>query len=148
MAQAAGERFLEDVASSKDAAAAGDWAEPAYQAYRILHLAFVVAPIVAGADKFLGFLCDWDRYLAPAVARVLPFGAHTFMLFAGAIEVVAGVLVLARPRVAAYVVAAWLVGIIGNLLIAGAFFDVALRDLGLALGALALGRLAQKYDRS
>jgi hypothetical protein len=116
---------------------------PAAQAYQILHLGFTVAPILAGLDKFLGLLTNWDQYLAPAVAGALPFSGHTFMLIVGAIEIVAGVGVFLMPRVFAYVVAAWLVGIILNLLLAGSFLDVALRDLGLALGALALGRLSQ-----
>ena len=116
---------------------------PASQAYRILHLGFTVAPILAGLDKFLGLLTNWDQYLAPAVASALPFSGHTFMLIVGAIEIVAGVGVFLMPRVFAYVVSAWLVGIILNLLLAGSFLDVALRDLGLALGALALGRLSQ-----
>ena len=116
---------------------------PASQAYQILHLGFTVAPILAGLDKFLGLLTNWDRYLAPAVAAALPFGGHTFMLIVGAIEVVAGIGVFLMPRLFAYVVSAWLVGIILNLLLAGSFLDVALRDLGLALGALALARLSQ-----
>jgi uncharacterized membrane protein len=116
--------------------------EPIVQAYEILHWGFTVAPILAGADKFFHLLCDWDKYLAPQVANILPFSGHTFMLIVGVIEIVAGIGVMLLPRVFAYVVSAWLVGIILNLLIAGAYFDVALRDLGLALGALALGRLA------
>lgn len=119
--------------------------QPTYQAYQILHLGFVVAPVLAGADKFFGLLADWEKYVAPVVADVLPFGAHTFMLLVGAIEMAAGVLVAVKPRIGAYVVAAWLVGIIGNLLLSGAYYDVALRDLGLALGALALGRLSAAH---
>ena len=116
---------------------------PAAQAYQILHLGFTVAPILAGLDKFLGLLTNWDQYLAPAIAGLLPFSGHTFMLIVGAVEIVAGVGVFLMPRLFAYVVSAWLVGIILNLLLAGSFLDVALRDLGLALGALALGRLSQ-----
>jgi uncharacterized membrane protein len=116
--------------------------EPIAQAYEILHWGFTVAPILAGADKFFHLLCDWDKYLAPQVANMLPFSGHTFMLIVGVIEIAAGIGVMLAPRIFAYVVSAWLVGIILNLLIAGAYFDVALRDLGLALGALALGRLA------
>jgi uncharacterized membrane protein len=116
--------------------------EPIAQAYEILHWGFTVAPILAGADKFFHLLCDWDKYLAPQVANMLPFSGHTFMLIVGVIEIAAGIGVMLVPRIFAYVVSAWLVGIILNLLIAGAYFDVALRDLGLALGALALGRLA------
>jgi hypothetical protein len=116
---------------------------PAAQAYQILHIGFTVAPILAGLDKFLGLLTNWDQYLAPAIAGALPFSGHTFMLIVGAIEIVAGIGVFLMPRVFAYVVSAWLVGIILNLLLAASFLDVALRDLGLALGALALGRLSQ-----
>jgi uncharacterized membrane protein len=116
--------------------------EPIAQAYEILHWGCTVAPILAGADKFFHLLCDWDKYLAPQVANMLPFSGHTFMLIVGVIEIAAGIGVMLAPRIFAYVVSAWLVGIILNLLIAGAYFDVALRDLGLALGALALGRLA------
>jgi hypothetical protein len=118
-------------------------ASPATQAYQILRLGFTVAPILAGLDKFLGLLTNWDQYLAPVVASALPFSGHTFMLIVGGVEIVAGIGVFLMPRVFAYVVSAWLVGIILNLLLAGSFFDVALRDLGLALGALALGRLTQ-----
>ena len=116
--------------------------EPIAQAYEILHWGFTIAPILAGADKFFHLLCDWDKYLAPQVVSMLPFSGHTFMQIVGVIEIVAGIGVMLLPRIFAYVVSAWLVGIILNLLIAGAYFDVALRDLGLALGALALGRLA------
>jgi hypothetical protein len=115
---------------------------PTRQAYAILHLAFIVAPIVAGLDKFTNLLTTWEIYLAPVVADMLPFSARTFMMMVGGIEVVAGLLVAVRPRIGAYVVAAWLAGIIVNLLISGMHYDVALRDLGLCLGALALGRLA------
>jgi hypothetical protein len=118
---------------------------PAYQAYQILHLAFTIAPIVAGADKFVHFLTNWDQYLAPIVPRVTGLPAHTFMLGVGAIEIVAGLLVAFMPRVGGYVVGLWLCGIIVNLLMIPAYFDVALRDLGLALGAFALARLADTY---
>src|SRR5215831_7853908 len=105
---------------------------PSYQAYQLLHVGFVVAPLVAGADKFFGFLTNWDQYLAPAVSSVVP--AHPFMLAVGVIEMVAAVLVAVKPRWGAYVVALWLLGIIINLLLLGRFYDIALRDLGLMLG--------------
>jgi hypothetical protein len=120
---------------------------PVYQAYRILQLGFVAAPILAGADKFFDKLADWDHYLAPQVSALVGGHAHGFMMVVGAIEIVAGIGVALKPRYFAYVVAAWLLGIIVNLLLTGTYFDIALRDLGLALGALALGRLAQLYDR-
>jgi len=118
---------------------------PAHQAFQILYLGFIVAPFLAGADKFTHFLTNWDQYLSPVVAGVLPVSGHTFMLFVGIVEMSAAVLVAARPRIGAYVVAAWLFGIIGNLLLLPGYFDVALRDFGLALGALALARLSEEF---
>jgi len=120
-------------------------ANPARQAFRILHVGFVVAPILAGLDKFLEVLVDWDRYLAPVVTDVLPVSGHTVMLAVGVVEIAAGVLVAVRPRIGGYVVAAWLWAIIVNLLILGDYFDIALRDFGLSLGALALARLAEAF---
>jgi uncharacterized membrane protein YphA (DoxX/SURF4 family) len=119
---------------------------PSYQAYRILHLAFIVAPIVAGVDKFFHFLVNWDQYLSPLVPQTLHIAPHTFMLAVGVIEVVAGLLVAVAPAVGATVVGLWLCGIIVNLLSIPAYFDIALRDLGLALGAFALARLATEFD--
>lgn len=121
--------------------------DPTYQAYQILHWGFVAAPVIAGADKFLHLLTNWDHYLAPALASMSPLGAHATMLVVGVVEIVAGLVVAVRPRIGAYVVAAWLVGIILDLLLLGAFFDVALRDFGLFLAAIALGRLSATYDR-
>ena len=118
---------------------------PAHQAFQILYLGFVVAPFLAGADKFTHFLTNWDQYLAPVIAGLLPVSGHTFMLFVGIVEMSAAVLVAARPRIGAYVMAAWLFGIIGNLLLIPGYFDVALRDFGLALGALALARLSEEF---
>lgn len=118
----------------------------ARQAYLILRFAFVVAPIVAGADKFLHLLVNWDQYLAPIANRILGGHGHEFMLAVGVIEIVAGLGVAFKPRIFAYVVAVWLLCIICNLLAIPGYFDVALRDLGLILGALALGRLSQRYD--
>lgn len=106
----------------------------------------MAAPVIAGADKFLHLLTNWDQYLAPALGRLSPFGAHGTMLVVGVVEIVAGLVVALKPRLGAYVVAAWLVGIILDLLILGSFFDVALRDFGLFLAALALGRLSEVYD--
>ena len=117
----------------------------ARQAFRILHVGFVVAPILAGLDKFFEVLVDWDRYLAPVATDVLPVSGHSFMLAVGVIEIAAGVLVAFRPRIGGYVVAVWLWAIIVNLLVAGDFYDIALRDFGLSLGALALARLAEAY---
>src|SRR5881227_545711 len=107
---------------------------PAYQAYQILHLAFVVAPVIAGLDKFFHLLVNWDMYLAPVIARLSPIGGHGLMLLIGVIEIAAGILVALKPRIGAYVVSAWLLGIVINLLIIPGFFDIALRDFGLSLG--------------
>jgi len=119
---------------------------PAYQAYLTLRTGFVVAPILFGLDKFTNLLTDWTTYLAPAVDRVLPGSASSAMLAVGVVEIVAGLVVAVRPKVGGYLVAAWLAGIIGNLLLLGSHYDVALRDLGLLLAALALARLATAFQ--
>jgi len=119
---------------------------PSYQAYQILHVAFTIAPLVAGADKFFHWLVNWDQYLAPVVTSTLGIGAHAFMLGAGVIEILAGLIVAVAPRIGGWIVGAWLCGIIINLLMMGAYLDVALRDLGLALGAFALARLGADYS--
>jgi uncharacterized membrane protein YphA (DoxX/SURF4 family) len=121
---------------------------PAYQAYRILQFAFVVAPIVAGLDKFLHLLVNWDQYVPGVVAGFSPLPVHTLMFIVGVIEIVAGIGVALKPRIFAYIVAAWLAVIIINLLLIPGYFDIALRDLGLLLGALALGRLSQQFARN
>lgn len=120
---------------------------PAYQAYQLLHIAFVVAPILAGLDKFFYLLVDWDQYLAPIVDRILGGHGHSFMLVAGVVEIIAGIGALLKPKIFAYVVAAWLLGIIVNLLLVPGYYDIALRDLGLFLAALAFGRLSAAYGR-
>jgi uncharacterized membrane protein YphA (DoxX/SURF4 family) len=118
---------------------------PAYQAYLILYAGFIALPVLAGLDKFLHLLVKWDQYLAPLVTQILPVTAHTFMLVVGVIEIAAGILVAIQPRIGAYVVALWLWGIILNLLLVPGFYDVALRDFGLSLGALALARLSREF---
>ena len=123
-------------------------ANPVYQAFLILRIGFTVAAIVAGLDKFANLLADWTKYLAPVIPKTLGVAPETFMRGVGVIEIVAGILVAAVPRYAAYIVAAWLAAIIVNLLVLGSYLDVALRDLGLMLGAIALGRLAQSVHRS
>jgi hypothetical protein len=119
---------------------------PAYQAYLILRGGFTVAPILFGLDKFAHVLVNWDAYLAPDIARLSPLSVHHTMYVVGVIEIVAGLLVAARPRLGAPVVALWLLGIIVNLLLIPGYYDVALRDFGLLLAALALARLAAAYD--
>ncbi len=118
---------------------------PAYQAYLILYVGFIALPIVAGLDKFFHILVNWDHYLTPVVTQVLPLSAHTFMLIVGVIEIIAGILVAVRPQIGAYVVMVWLWGIIVNLLLVPGFYDIALRDFGLSLGALALARLSHEF---
>lgn len=118
---------------------------PAWQAFRILQLGFTVAPIIAGLDKFFGLLVNWDQYLPPLVNNMVGGHGHELMYLVGIIEVVAGLGVWFKPRIFAYVVAAWLCLIIVNLLLIPGYFDVALRDLGLAIGALALARLSSQY---
>jgi hypothetical protein len=117
------------------------------QAFFILRFGFTVAPIIAGLDKFLHLLTDWDKYLAPAVSNTLGIQPHTFMMIVGVIEIVAGVVVAVNPRFGGYLVSAWLIGIIIDLVLVGGYLDVALRDLGLSLGALALARLAEAEVR-
>jgi hypothetical protein len=116
--------------------------DPARQAFLLLRTVFTIAPIAFGVDKFLGWLTDWEQYLAPAVNDMIPGDAHQAMLAVGVVEVIAGVVVALRPDVGAWVVAAWLAGIIGNLLLIQDFYDVALRDFGLLVAAVALARLA------
>jgi hypothetical protein len=118
----------------------------ARQAYLILRFGFTVAPIVAGLDKFLHLLVNWDQYLPSLTNRLVGGHGHELMLAVGVIEIVAGLGVAFKPRIFAYVVAAWLLLIILNLLAIPGYYDVALRDLGLLLGALALGRLSQIFD--
>ncbi len=119
--------------------------DPAYQAFMLLRTAFTVAPIVFGLDKFFGVLTDWERYLAPTINDIVPGSAHQAMLMVGVVEIVAGVLVALRPHIGGYVVAAWLAGIIVNLLLIPGFYDVALRDFGLFVAALALARMAVAF---
>lgn len=112
------------------------------EAFQILRVGFIAAPILAGLDKFFGLLTDWSQYLWPPLADAVGLSPSSLMYSIGVVEIAAGVLVAWRPRLGAYVVAAWLGGIMMNLLLLGDFWDIALRDLGLALGALALARLA------
>jgi len=122
-----------------------DLSDPAVQAFWLLRIGFTVAPILFGLDKFAHVLVNWDRYLAPEISDHLPGSAHQIMYVVGAIEIVAGLVVAFRPRFGGYLVAAWLAGIIVNLLLLGDYYDIALRDFGLLLGALTLARLATAY---
>ncbi|HKE66762.1 MAG TPA: hypothetical protein VKB59_19220 [Micromonosporaceae bacterium] len=116
--------------------------DPAYQAFFLLRTVFTVAPILFGLDKFFNLMTDWTIYLAPWINRIVPGTAQQAMYVVGVIEIIAGVLVAVRPRWGALVVAAWLAGIIIDLLTLGNFYDVAVRDFGLFVAALALSRLA------
>ena len=122
--------------------------DPAYQAFLLLRTAFVLAPVVFGLDKFFNVLADWERYLAPQVNSITPGSPHQVMLAVGVVEIVAGVLVALRPDIGGYVVAAWLGAIVVNLLLIGDYYDVALRDFGLFVAALALARLAKAFRSS
>jgi len=112
------------------------------EAFMLLRTVFTVAPILFGLDKFAGLLVDWDVYLAPWINDIVPGSAHQAMLLVGVVEIAAGILVAISPRWGAYVVALWLAGIIVNLITLGDHYDVALRDFGLFVAALALARLA------
>ncbi|MBW3663681.1 MAG: hypothetical protein KY469_11330 [Actinobacteria bacterium] len=120
-------------------------ANPVVQAFLILRVGFTLAPILFGLDKFVEVTADWSTYLWSGVADAVPGSADQIMLGVGAIEIAAGILVAVRPRIGGYVVAAWLAGIIVNLLLVGEFLDIALRDFGLFLGALSLARLATLF---
>src|SRR5688500_3036101 len=117
-----------------------------YQAFWLLRIAFTAAPILFGLDKFFDVMVNWEIYLAPWINDIVPGNGAEAMYAVGVVEIVAGLFVLAKPRYGAYVVAAWLGGIIVNLLSHSGFYDIALRDFGLLLGALTLARLASKYD--
>ena len=125
---------------------AADRHDPRYQAFVLLRLAFAVAPIAFGLDKFFNVMVDWPVYLAPWIDDIVPGSAQDLMYVVGAVEILAGVIVALKPRYGAYIVAGWLAGIILNLLTLSGYYDIALRDFGLMLGALTLARLASVYD--
>jgi hypothetical protein len=121
--------------------------DPAFQAFSLLRIGFTVAPIMFGLDKLLNWMVDWEVYLAPGIDDIVPGTAHQAMLAVGVIEIVAGLVVAVRPKFGGYLVAAWLAAIIVNLLIQTDYYDIALRDFGLLLGALSLARLATAFER-
>jgi uncharacterized membrane protein YphA (DoxX/SURF4 family) len=121
-------------------------ADPAYQGYTLLRIGFAVLPIVFGIDKFANVLVNWEQYLAPWINDIVPGSATSAMYAVGVVEILAGLAVLLKPRYGAYLVAAWLGGIVVNLLSYSGYYDIALRDFGLMLGALTLARLAAKFD--
>jgi hypothetical protein len=134
------------VTTAPHRAGAADLHDPIYQSFMLLRIGFTVAPILFGLDKFFNVLVDWTTYLAPWINDIIPGTASTAMHLVGVIEIIAGIGVALKPRIFAYVVAAWLAGIILNLLTLSGFYDVALRDFGLMLGALTLARLASVFD--
>ena len=132
--------------SSRAATTAADWSDSRYQAFAMLRLAFTVAPIAFGLDKFFNEMVHWPGYLAPWINDIVPGTGQELMYVVGAIEIVAGIIVAVKPRYGGYVVAAWLGVIVMSLLTYSGFYDVALRDFGLMLAALTLARLAAAYD--
>jgi hypothetical protein len=119
--------------------------EPAYGAFLLLWAGFTAIPLIMGLDKFFNVLTNWENYLAPWLVDMSPVSAHTMMLIIGVVEIAAAVMVALKPRYAAFVVALWLAGIIVNLLTYSGFYDVALRDFGLLVAAVALALLARAY---
>ena len=134
-----------DVPRADVATRPASFQDPAYQAFWLLRIGLVVAPILFGLDKFFNWMVDWERYLAPEINDLIPGNAHQAMLAIGVVEIAAGLVVAIRPRFGGYLVAAWLAGIIVNLLLIADYYDVALRDFGLLLAALTLARLATAF---
>lgn len=112
-------------------------------AFNLLKLTFSIVPIVAGLDKFTNLLTDWENYIHPGIADMIPFSPHTFMMIVGVIEIIAGIIVLARPAIGGYIVASWLTLIALTLFASGNYLDVAVRDLVMAIGAFSLARIAK-----
>jgi len=127
--------------------APADIKSPVFQAYALLRIGFTVAPILFGIDKFAHVLVNWDIYLAPRINDIVPGTAHEAMYAVGVIEIIAGLVVALRPKFGGLLVAAWLGGIIVNLLLIPGYYDIALRDFGLLLAALTLFRLASEFDK-
>ncbi|MCQ6958372.1 hypothetical protein [Mucilaginibacter aquariorum] len=114
------------------------------QVQTLLRFTYGLVPIVAGADKFLNLLTNWEQYLSPAMKRLLPFDAHIFMMLVGVIEIIAGFIVLTRPQAGGWIVSAWLLLIALTLLSSGSYLDVAVRDIVMAIGAYSLARLSAR----
>jgi uncharacterized membrane protein YphA (DoxX/SURF4 family) len=113
------------------------------QVQRTLRITYGIVPIVAGLDKFTGLLVNWENYIHPGIVSMLPFSPHTFMMIVGVIEIIAGIIVLAKPAIGGFIVMAWLALIAITLLASGNYLDVAVRDLTMAIGALSLARLSK-----
>ena len=116
--------------------------------WTVLRFTFGLVPIIAGADKFTDLLADWDMYLSPTISSMLPFSAHVFMQIVGGIEIVAGLIVLAKPSVGGWIVMAWLICIALQLIAMGKYLDVAVRDLVMSIGAMSLARLSKVMSSS
>lgn len=114
--------------------------------FNTLKFTFGIVPIVAGFDKFTNILTHWENYLHPGLAAIIPFTPHTFMMIVGIIEIIAGIIVLARPAIGGYIVAAWLTLISLTLLASGNYLDVAVRDLVMAIGAFSMARIANLFS--
>ena len=119
---------------------------PIRPTFDLLKFTFVIVPVVAGLDKFTNLLTDWEQYLHPALAEMLPFSGHTFMIIVGVIEIIAGLIVLRKPELGGYIVAAWLTLIAVNLIATTTYYDIAVRDLVMAIAAFSVARLAQIMD--
>ena len=141
-----GQRPLHRPTSAPPARATPTGATRATRPSRCMRLAFTVAPIAFGIDKFFNVMVDWPTYLAPWINDIAPGTGQQFMYFVGVTEILAGIIVALKPRYGAYIVAAWLAGIVINLLTYSGYYDIALRDFGLMLAALTLARLASVYD--
>ena len=113
-------------------------------AANLLKFTFAIVPVVAGIDKFSNLLTNWEAYVSPSIAAMLPFSAAAFMMIVGVVEIIAGLLVFLKPSVGGLIVAAWLVLIAINLLLSGSYFDVAVRDLVMAVAAFSMAKLAEK----
>ena len=118
------------------------------QLQTLLKFTYGLVPVVAGADKFTNILTNWEQYLNPGIKQMLPFGEHSFMMIVGVIEIVAGIIVLAKPRIGAWIVSAWLVLIALTLIFSGHYLDVAVRDIVMAIGAFVLAKLSAVTDRA
>jgi hypothetical protein len=117
-------------------------AEVLHGSQTLLKFTYGLVPIIAGADKFTNLIVNWDEYLNPAIPGLINFTPHTFMLVVGVIEIIAGIIVFVRPRIGAFIVSAWLLGIALQLVFWGRFFDIAIRDVVMAIGAFTLARLS------
>lgn len=134
-----------DLAPTTGTTPARDPRDPSYQAFLLLRSVFTVAPILFGLDKFTNLLAQWDSYLAPWINDLVPGTGAQAMYVVGVVEILAGLVVAVAPRFGGWLVAAWLGGIIVNLLTLSGYYDVALRDFGLLVAAVALARLARAH---